>query len=234
GLFSKMSKSEAQQKQASFMGEINAKLAHAPDPQITFGQFLEGVALPFMRSKWKRSTAVTTENRMTYHLAEFGDTKLQAIGLKVLQAFLTRKAADLSRSVVAHLRWDLRAVFKLALAEGYAERDPTAALYTPREAEVKPTRAMRAKEVEEYIAALNCRECLIAHLAIFTGMRPGEILALQRRHIAGDCRSIVIEQRLYRGDIDTPKTNASRRKVAVPTKTSVLLSEWMGLVGQAE
>jgi integrase len=231
GLFSKMSKSEAQQKQASFMGEVNARLAKAPDPQITFGDFLEGVALPFLRSKWKRSTAATTENRMTHHLAEFHDTKLQALSLKPLQAFLNRKAGELSRSVVAHLRWDLRAVFKLALAEGYADRDPTAALYTPKEAETRPTRAMTGKEVEQYIAALDQRECVIAHLAIFTGMRPGEILGLQRRHVNQDCRAIVIQQRLYRGDIDTPKTTSSTRTAAVPTKTAALLQEWMSLVG---
>ena len=57
GLFSKMSKSEAQKKQAEFMGEINAAQAVAPDPAITFGDYLDHVALPFMRKKWKRSTA---------------------------------------------------------------------------------------------------------------------------------------------------------------------------------
>ncbi len=96
------------------------------------------MALPFLRSKWKRSTASTTENRIRHHLlAEFGEQKLAALGLKGLQAFLTAKAAELSRSVVAHLRWDLRSVFKLAVAEGYVERDPTGALYTPKEAAVR-------------------------------------------------------------------------------------------------
>jgi integrase len=231
GLFSKMSKSDAQQKQAEFMSKVNAKLAIDPDPQVTFGQFLDGSALPFLRSKWKRSTAATTEDRMNYHLAEFRGTRLRAISLKSLQAFLNRKAEGLSRSSVAHLRWDLRAVFRLALAEGFIDRDPTAALYTPREAAVGPTRAMTGKEVEQYIAALEFRERVIVHLAIFTGMRPGEILGLQRQHVSEDCRSIIIKQRIYRGDIDTPKTTSSRRTVAVPPKTACLLQEWMDLVG---
>lgn len=234
GIFSKMSKSDAQQKQASFMSEVNARAAKTPDPHIAFGTFLDGVALPFLRSKWKRSTAATTENRMKYHLAEFGEMKLEAMTLKVLQAFLNRKAGELSRSVVAHLRWDLRTVFRLALAEGYAERDPTASLYTPREAETEPTRAMTGKEVEQYLEALAVRERVIAHLAIFTGMRPGEILGLQRRHVNEDCKIVVIEQRIYRGDIDTPKTKSSRRTVAVPTRTALLFKEWMELVGAAQ
>jgi integrase len=234
GLYSKMTKSDAQQAQATFMAEVNARLAVAPNPEITFGEFLDGVALPFLRSKWKRSTAGTTESRMKHHFAEFNETKLQTLSLKLLQAFLNRKATDLSRSVVAHLRWDLRAIFKLALAEGYAERDPTAALYTPKEADVQPTRSMTAKEVEQYLGALDMREQVIARLAIFTGMRPGEILGLQRRHVSPDCKSIAVAQRVYRGDIDTPKTASSKRKVAVPSKTAGLVSQWMEVVGAAD
>jgi integrase len=232
GLFSKLTRSAAQEKQAVFMQEVNARLATAPDPGVTFGDFLEGVALPFYRVKWKTSTASTTESRMRHHLmGEYKDARLQDLGLKALQQFLNDKAESLSRSIVAHLRWDLRLIFKLALAEGFAQRDPTAALYTPKEAAVAQTRAMTGKEVEEYLAALDTRERVIAHLAIFTGMRPGEMLALQRRHISADCRQVVIEQRLYRGDIDTPKTHSSRRIVAVPPKTAELLSGWMELVG---
>jgi integrase len=232
GLHSKMNKSQAEAKRDELLSEVNARNAATPDPNITFGEFLEGVALPFLRSKWKRSTAATTENRITHHLGlEFGEKLLSSLGLKELQSFLGGKAEILSRSVVAHLRWDLRAIFKLALAEGYAERDPTGALFTPKQAETSEARVM-TKEVEPYITALEQRERGIAHLALFAGMRPGEILALQRRHVSGDCRRARIEQRIYRGDIDTPKTHSSTRTVAIPPKTAKQLQVWMGLVGE--
>jgi integrase len=232
GLYSKMSKSDAEAKRDELIAEANARNAQAPDPDITFGRFLEGIALPFLRSKWKRSTAATTENRIDHHLkAKFGEEKLSALSLKGLQAFLGEKAKTLSRSVVAHLRWDLRAVFKLAAAEGYVERDPTGALYTPKAAETSGRPTLTKEEAEHYIKTLEQRERVIAHLAIFCGMRPGEILALQRRHIATDCKSLIVEQRLYRGDIDTPKTRTSARKVAIPPKTGSHLREWMELVG---
>jgi len=232
GLYSKMSKTQAETKRDELIAEANARNALAPDPDITFGQFLEGIALPFLRSKWKRSTAATTENRIDHHLKQtFGEEKLSTLSLKGLQAFLGEKAKTLSRSVVAHLRWDLRAIFKLALAEGYVERDPTGALYTPKQAEESERPTLTKEEVEPYISTLEQRESVIAHLAIFCGMRPGEILALQRRHIATDCKSLVIDQRLYRGDIDTPKTRTSARKVAIPPKTAAHLKEWMELVG---
>lgn len=231
GLYAKMSKSDAQQAQADFMKEVNARAASVPDPDITFGDFLEGIALPFLRSKWKGSTRDTTENRIRHHLlAEFGQEKLARLTLKGLQAFLTAKAATLSKSVVAHLRWDFRAIFRLAVAEGYVERDPTPALFTPKEAKVGTKRIMNRKEAEQHINALPLRERVIDHLALFTGMRPGEILALQRRHIAEDCSDLVIEQRLYRGDIDDPKTALSKRTVGIPSSTAAVLHEWMELV----
>jgi integrase len=231
GLYSKMSKSQAEEKRDELIAEVTLRNAAAPDPHITFGEFLEGIALPFLRSKWKRSTAATTENRIQHHLArEFGEKKLSGLNLKELQMFLNGKAASLSRSVVAHLRWDLRSIFKLAMAEGYADRDPTGGLYTPRQAETPEKRVMNKEEVEKYINAFETRERVIAHLAIFSGMRPGEILALQRRHISDDCRRVSIDQRLYRGEIDTPKTNSSTRVVAIPTKTANCLREWMELV----
>ena len=58
-----------------------------------------------------------------------------------LQSFLHRKSAGLSKSVVTHLRFDLSRVFKVAMAEGYIERNPTLALFTPRGTEVTVKRA---------------------------------------------------------------------------------------------
>jgi integrase len=42
-----------------------------------------------------------------------------------------------------------------------------------------------------------------------------------------------VEQRLYRGDSDTPKTDKSTRTVAIPPKTANQLREWMELVGRS-
>ncbi len=79
---------------------------------------------------------------------------------------------------------------------------------------------MSGKEVEQHINALDLRERVIDHA--------GDL----RRHAAGrDSRAatqackrrlpkVVIEQRLYRGDIDTPKTTTSKRTVAIPPKTA--------------
>jgi len=226
-----LTKTQAQRKAGHFMAKLNARLSSSPDPDITFGQFVEGLAFPFQRDKWKRSTAMTTEFRVRHHLmGYFEEVRLTDLALKQLQEFLVRRAKTNSKSTVAHLRWDLSALFKLAMAQGYVERDPTIALYIPRQAESAPTRVMNREEVEKHIKAMDLRGKVIDHLAIFVGMRPGEILGLQRRHVGEDCSQILIDQRTYRGDIDTPKTKSSRRIVAVPSRTAALMAEWLQVI----
>jgi integrase len=51
-------------------------------------------------------------------------------------------------------------------------------------------------------------------LAVIAGMRPGEIFALTWGRMAATYADI--QQRVYRGTIDTPKTDQSVRKAALP------------------
>ena len=66
-----------------------------------------------------------------------------------MQKFLDVKAKKekLSYSIVAHLRWDLKQIFDLALSEGIVERNPALLLFVPREAKKPVWRAMTIKEV---------------------------------------------------------------------------------------
>jgi len=76
GLYSKLSKSQAEEKRGRTFERGECPQRYHARSQHHFGEFLEGIALPFLRSKWKRSTAATTENRITHHLkTEFGEEK---------------------------------------------------------------------------------------------------------------------------------------------------------------
>jgi hypothetical protein len=57
---------------------------------------------------------------------------------------------------------------------------------------------------------LETREKLIAKLAIVAGMRPGEIFALTWGRVRETFAAV--EQRIYRGLLDSPKTNNSVRR----------------------
>ena len=74
------------------------------------------------------------------------------------------------------------------------------------------------------LAVLDLREQLIVRLALFAGMRPGEILALEWKHVAEDHVEVI--QRLYRGKLDRPKSERSKRKVALSSGTREFMDQW--------
>src|SRR5207245_6631353 len=69
-------------------------------------------------------------------------------------------------------------------------------------------------------------------LALFSGMRPGEIFALQRKHIADDHLAVV--HRMYRGKLDRPKSERSKRTVALSSTTQHLMTEWRQQSGASD
>ena len=126
--------------------------------------------------------------------------------------------------MVDHLRWDLKQIFDMALAEGLVSRNPAVMLWTPRESR-KPVRAvMTAQDVQTCLQVLPTRERIIAMLAILAGMRPGEIFALRWGDMTKT--SADIRQRVYRGILDSPKTYQSIRKAALPEQLLYLLECW--------
>ena len=71
-------------------------------------------------------------------------------------------------------------------------------------------RPLSTEEVILYLEVLDLRERLIARLAIFEGMRPGEIFALRWRSVRDEI--IRVEQRVYKRLLDMPKSGKTREE----------------------
>jgi integrase len=187
-------------------------LDHTGEPiprSWTVGDWIRDTFLPFIRRKWKPSTASTSGDRIKKHLImDLDKIELQSVTRDLLQQYLERKAAaGFSFSVVDHLRWDLRAIFRLAVQDRYLPSNPAELLFTPVKVNKPSRKILSSEQVQTILQALDLREKLIVQLALFSGMRPGEILALQWKHVGEDHVQVV--QRLYRGKLDRPKTQRS-------------------------
>jgi len=226
GFVKEMSKTEARDEIRRLVEEERAR--RETNRVWKFGEFVEQTYFPFYSRKWKASTRENNVNRVSVHLvSEFGDRELPSFRRDELQDLLDRKAKSLSFSVVDHLRWDMSAIFGMAVAEGKIERNPALLLFTPKEAARPERRAMTIKEVQICFSVLGQRERLIAQLAILAGMRPGEIFGLTWGRI--NTTYAEIRQRVYRGLVDTPKTNQSFRKAALAEGVRAELEFWRGL-----
>ena len=235
GRMADLTKSQAQEAQAAFMRTINGGEGETQEVRpVLVSEFVNQVYLPFQRGKWKKSTKGTSENRIQFHIVgDLGNRQLESFGPTELQAYLEGKAVTHGFSMVDHLRWDLTSICDLAVAEKVLTTNPAKKLYTPSTAKKGACPVMTASDVEMAFGAVEFREKVILHLAIFSGLRPGEILAIRRRNIATDGRHVEIQQRVYRGDLDTPK-NSETRQVAVPPRTAALLVEWLNAAASPE
>ncbi len=181
----------------------------------TLAKFCEVVYLPVCHRKWKASTDMVETNQLEVHLVRpLGEKLMQEITRSELQALLDEQARSCGRSMVDHFRFRLRSVFALAMSEGVVDRNPAAALFTPRHyQEGRSREVLTPKQAAILIGALELREKVIVRLATWEGMRPGEILALQMGDLDDD--SVWVRRRVYKGDIDEPKTKRSTRRVAL-------------------
>jgi hypothetical protein len=101
GQKSQMTKTDAREKLDKILTPLNAK--HEQTDRMQFGVFVRDVYYPFCRRKWKRSTRITTEDRMNRHLIpELGGLELRNVNRVALQDLLDRKAGGGLSSV---LQW---------------------------------------------------------------------------------------------------------------------------------
>jgi integrase len=224
GLIKDMSRTAAREAVRAIVTEES--LRRQANRVWTFGEFVEQVYFPFYSRKWKESTRENNVNRISVHLVDgFRDRELSSFKRDELQDLLDRKVKDgLSFSVVDHLRWDMKQVFDMAVAEGFVQRNPALLLFTPKEARKPVRRVMTMKEVQICFGALEQRERLIAKLAVLAGMRPGEIFALTWGRLTATYADI--RQRVYRRKIDTPKTDNSMWKAALSEGLLTEIETW--------
>jgi hypothetical protein len=114
GFCREMTKGQARDTVAAIVARLN------PEGTPLFGAFVEGPYFEFFSRKWKASSAETTKQRIRTHLVEaFSERDLASFKRDELQDLLDVKGSRPSFSVVDHLRWDLRQIFDMAIAEGH-------------------------------------------------------------------------------------------------------------------
>jgi integrase len=119
-------------------------------------------------------------------------------------------------------------LFNRAVEEGLRPDNPFRGLAPPtvgRSNDAPPT----VKEFERLVEACGVLGDYAPHFraflvfAGFTGLRPGELFALEWDDIDFDAMRIDVRRRLYSGELDLPKSNQTRRVVMTPPARDALL-----------
>lgn len=193
--------------------------------RVTVHQFLADW-MPAAETTLRASTARRYADAIRLHIEpQLGNIRLSKLAPGDLQSLYTnRLAAGLSPTTVHHLHAILHRALDQAVKWGYVMRNVADAVDPPRRnrpemrcwSSEEVTRVLRAAEGDEYEA--------LWHLALTTGMRRGELLGLRWSDVDLDAGSLSVARTLSRGktsrlEAGEPKTQAGRRRVALPAST---------------
>jgi integrase len=128
-----------------------------------------------------------------------------------------RPARPVSPNTVRLALAPVRALFATALEDGLIRSNPTLGVRVPRpeviEEDGEQVKALTTDELRALLNALPPQWRLLHEFLAHTGLRIGELLALQWKHIDFGKRRPLVRRRWYRGDFAPPKSRYGRRDV---------------------
>ncbi len=148
--------------------------------------------------------------------AEFGDTPLKDILPRHIQNFLQKLARQgYAQKTISNQRMVISLVFQFGVIENDITVNPCTAVSVPKN--LPKSERTAASPEDEAIIRKSADVWLFPYIAIMTGMRKGEILALQWKDIDFDRNLIHVTKSVYHeGDrplVKSPKTDAGVRVV---------------------
>jgi integrase len=193
----------------------------------TFAWFTRERFLPMKSPLWAPSTRETNQYNLEHHiLPTLGEVSLSDLDKFRCQVFLNGVAeAGFSFTVVDHCRTMLKAILEEAVDAELIGKNPARKLVNPetRESE-KPV--LEKADSRMLIDSLPFRDRLVAMIAAFCAMRPGEIFGLRWSSWRGD--HFHIEGTAWRGTLrpGKAKTKGSKTSVVIPDVLQPLLKAW--------
>lgn len=210
------SQREARQLLQSRIAPINQG-RHRPQSTMTFGAFVEEqfqtAVMPTLKFSTRRSYDSLLKKHLlprfkTQRLCDFSRPELQRFVLEKLQKGY---AWEMGKRILGLLS----KIFATAVEWGYLQENPAHAIKMPERTLKRPHSPLSADEVQKLLLALSEPERTFALVAVLTGLRLGELLALRWGRIDLARSVLHVEENCYMGRFGTPKTRSSRRQVAL-------------------
>ncbi len=163
----------------------------------------------------------------------FGHKKIDEIKRGDIKEFGHKKLDQVSPKRVRTLVNCIKAIFDIAIDYEHIVTNPAQAIQLPKH---KPIEMMPFSKEEVEALLSNAEGWFRNYLAVafYTGARHGEIIALQWSDIDFQELTISITKRIKKGQIDTPKTQSSIRKVPIFKPLLPYLEEQFRLCQEAK
>lgn len=149
----------------------------------------------------------------------FGDLPISSIEPREIYALLERMGKTYAHKTVTTQLLVVNLIFKYAVAHGYVSRNPARDVAVPTGLAKTKRRAPDQETIRKVQASSGCTFGLFAYMALYTGLRRGELLALTWEDFDLDKREINVIKSLYhvgnQPRLKKPKTEASMARVPI-------------------
>jgi len=194
---------------------------------LTLEWFTRERFLPMRSPQWAPSTRETNLYNLEHHiLPKLGSTPLPEVEKFHCQVFLNDLAEKgFSFTVVDHCRTMLKAILEEALDADLIGKNPARKLVNP-ETKESEKHVLPKAQARLLLDSLSFRDRLMAMIAAFCAMRPGEIFGLRWSSWRGD--HFHIEGTAWRGVLrpGKAKTKGSKAPVTIPNLLLPVLEMW--------
>ena len=137
----------------------------------------------------------------------FGDVPLNEIKPSAIRAW--QNSVELMPKTIRNYRSVLNIILKMATMDELILRNPLEAVKAPKVKHVRP-KVYTLEEVKRILDVSEGKFRAFFQLAFFSGMRPGEIIAMQWEKIDFSSNKILVDQRIREGVEDLPKGDKVR------------------------
>lgn len=196
--------------------------------KITVGEWLDHWVEDYAKLRTGQRTYEWRKSAVVQHLKPaFGSTLLQKLDTPAVQKQIAKWAEKDARRTIKWKVDTLSMAMKQAMAIGMLKRDPTDAVVLPP-AKGKEIRALAPEQVNTVLKAIEGTNLYApAFLAVNTGMRLGEILALRWDDIDDNQINVryAVERVTSGARLKEPKTAGSRRTITIDDATVAMLKE---------
>ena len=210
--------------------KLREKLQTADVPRqapITF----EELAAEWVKSivpMYKYSTRKSHRHILNKHLLPaFGMLELTKLTRQRVQGFIAElKGFGYAPHSIHHYHEVLSAVLRTAVSWHHLSENPAHGVSLPKLEPKRPKTVLTPRQAADLLLALPLKTRTMVALAILSGLRRGELLALRWKAVDESTGSIIVSEAVYDGRFDSPKTKAGNRTVPLPEHMLALLMEW--------
>jgi len=235
----KGTKKEAEKRLAELLHQLDTGTYMKPG-KTTLAEFLQRWLRDYVWPNLAPRTADGYDSIIRQHLIpDIGAIPLTRLNPEQLQRYYSEKLVNgrcdgqgaLSQTTVSHHHTCLHRALSMALKWGLISRNPADAVTPPRP-QRSEIQTMNENEVQTFLkVAKETPYHALFYLALFTGMRRSELLALRWCDVDLDICEVSVTRSLHflrdgTITIQQPKTARARRQVTLPPSATLMLKEY--------